>query len=74
MKCGIKAKDIRDFEKCVSKLNAIMDRIREYKPDAHIYATPDELSLMTGFSKSIEVQNKMLATTVSCPKLEAGDW
>ena len=31
---GIKAKDIRDFEKAVEKLEAVVARIRKYRPEA----------------------------------------
>ena len=34
MNQGIKAKDIRDFEKAVEKLQRVMSRINEYKPEA----------------------------------------
>ena len=37
MKQGIKAEDIHNFEKAVERLNEIIDRIRQYKPDAYIY-------------------------------------
>lgn len=43
---GIKAKDIRDFEKCVNKLNEIIERINKYKPDACIFVTDDVFYLL----------------------------
>ena len=78
MKNGIKAKDIRDFNKCVEKLNGIMERIREYKPEAHIYATPGSLNLMSGVldgrHSACEEQEQMMVVAANCAKLEAGDW
>lgn len=79
MRKGIKAKDIRDFEECAGKLNAVMKRIRGYCPEAYTYATPGELHLMAGFLEGSrhsgrEEQEEMLVTTVSVSKLEAGDW
>lgn len=75
---GIKAKDIRDFEKYANKLNQTLTRIREYCPEASYYATPDELHLMSGFSfdrdSSREEQENLLVTSVSINHLEAGDW
>lgn len=37
MKKGIKEKDIRDFEKYARKLNEVIGRIREYKPEANAF-------------------------------------
>ena len=34
MRCGIKEKDIRDFEKYANKLADVMHRILSYNPDA----------------------------------------
>lgn len=48
MKCGIKNKDIRDFEKTVRHLDAIMDRINQYNPDAEIYANMETFELHGG--------------------------
>lgn len=48
MKCGIKNKDIRDFEKAVKKLDKIMDRINAYNPDAKIYANMETFELHGG--------------------------
>lgn len=36
---GIKAKDIRDFEKCARKMNTILRRIAEYNPDVLLYVS-----------------------------------
>lgn len=37
MRKGIKEKDIRDFEKCVKKLNDILERIHEYNPKVALF-------------------------------------
>lgn len=77
MNKGIKAKDIRDFEKYAAKLNEVIKRIQEYKPEAHIYATPGELNLMAGISEDNSARDegdKMRVISVAVSKLEAGDW
>lgn len=75
---GIKAKDIRDFEKCAEKLNSIIGRIREYAPEAAVYATPNELYLMAGFlddrAPAREEQAEMVVTSRQVQALESGDW
>lgn len=46
MQKGIKEKDIRDFTKYAERLNQVMQRIREYKPEACIYASQESLCLL----------------------------
>lgn len=77
MKLGIKAKDIRDFEKYVKKLNEVINRIREYKGDAYIYATPYYLNLMAYFEynpRSQHVSNEPLVVSAPLTSLDSGDW
>ena len=77
MKLGIKAKDIRDFEKYVKKLDEVIKRIKEYKEDAYIYATPDYLNLMAYFvdnSRSIRVSVDPLVVSAPLTSLDSGDW
>lgn len=77
MKLGIKAKDIRDFEKYVKKLDEVINRIREYKEEAYIYATPSYLNLMAYFvdnSRSIHVSVEPLVESVPLTSLDSGDW
>lgn len=74
---GIKAKDIKDFEKYSQKLSEVIKRIREYQGGAYIYATPYTLNLMAYFeddSKSIRASNKPLVTSVVVENLDCGDW
>ena len=47
MKNGIKAKDIKDFEKYAQKLDDVMKRIQEYHPTANYYLNMDDLQLMS---------------------------
>ena len=44
---GIKAKDIRDFEKYAQKLDDVMKRIQTYHPTANYYLNMDDLQLMS---------------------------
>lgn len=37
MRKGIKERDIRDFEKYAKKLSDVVERIREYKPEANAF-------------------------------------
>jgi hypothetical protein len=45
MKCGIKEKDILDFEKYAKKIDEVMERILAYNPNAEIYLNMDILEL-----------------------------
>ena len=70
---GIKNKDIRDFEKTAKKLGDIIARIREYAPEAYVYATPCELSLLSGVADEQE-EKALVVASVSFLGLESGDW
>ena len=76
---GIKAKDIRDFEKHAKKLSEVIARIREYKDGAHIYVTPQQFNLMADeFSgQHGRIPGKEEDSTVAsvfCSFLDGGDW
>lgn len=45
---GVKAKDIRDFEKYVEKLNDLILRIREYCLEAQYYLANETLHILIG--------------------------
>lgn len=47
-----KVAHIREFQRCVRKLNAIMDEIHKYCPKANYYLANDNLNLMRGPSHS----------------------
>lgn len=74
----IKAKDINDFIKYATKLNEVMDRIRLYMPEAHIFATPNTLSLMLAEddpeSRDWQERATLVAAQAPVSALEAGDW
>lgn len=83
MQKGIRNKDIQNFEKYAAKLNAIIERIRAYAPEAYIYASPGELNLMAGvednkFATTLEASAKeredFLVSSVKVTSLESGDW
>lgn len=74
---GIKARDIRDFEKYAKKLNEVITRIRAYSPEAHIYATPGQFNLMSEYDKpglSIDDEEDLIVTNIFVNALEVGDW
>lgn len=73
---GIKAKDIRDFEKYVGKLNDVMKRIWAYQPSARLFATPDQLSLMAGWPEdnSGVAVDELIVAWKELTALETGDW
>ena len=76
---GIKAKDIRDFEKHAKKLNDVLGRIREYKPKAnaflacgvHVY-----LCLMSDDHCDYDRDDvsDLVVTEVDMIGFDAGDW
>ena len=45
MRKGIKAKDIRDFEKICIRLNNLMCRIHEYQPNALLYVAGESSTI-----------------------------
>lgn len=72
---GIKAKDIRDFEKYARKLNEVIERIVEYQPDARIFVTPQQINLMAGFGEDVEeTDQELVVAEVVCHYAECGDW
>lgn len=76
MKQGIKEKDIRDFEKYAKKLSNIVERIREYKPEANAYLSCEILNLMScdfrDFKRS--EQQDYVVTSVQMGQFDGGDW
>ena len=73
---GIKAKDLRDFEKCVRRLNEVNKRIMSYQPAARIYATPGTLTLVAGWEEDLcgLSQDELCVTSEDIDGLESGDW
>lgn len=70
----INKRDISDFEKACKNLSNIIDRIKKYCPEATIYATPDQLNLMSCFWDDSE-SGQENSLVVSCPiQMETGDW
>lgn len=74
MKQGVKAKDIRDFEKAVERLGEVLDRIRQYKPMAYIYVTPSQLNLMSEPNDEVSVNQELIITSKGILHLDCGDW
>ncbi len=50
---NIKEKDIEKFHKIVKDLNTLVEKIRKYEPSAHLYFTPNQANLMTGFGSCV---------------------
>lgn len=76
---GIKAKDIRDFEKYANKLNEVMNRIRENYKGEHnpiLYVTPNEIHLMWDFPDRIPFGEgeRYCVSSVKIDYIDCGDW
>lgn len=74
MKQGIKAKDIRDFEKAVERLDEVLERIRQYKPMAYIYVTPSHINLMSETNIEESANQDLIVATGTILHLDCGDW
>lgn len=76
---GIKAKDIRDFEKYAKKLNDVVGRIREYKPEANAFlvcGVQTYLCLMSDDHCDYERGrgHEFIVTEVDMMGFDGGDW
>lgn len=79
MKNGIKAKDIRDFEKYANKLVDVLSRIREYKPEANAFlvcGVQTYLCLMCDDHCDYPEteSNNFVVMEVDMPGFDGGDW
>ena len=74
MKQGIKAKDIRDFEKAVERLDEVLERIQQYKPAAYIYVAPSQINLMSEKNDEVSVNQDLIVTSGTIVNLDCGDW
>lgn len=73
---GIKEKDIRDFEKYANKLEEVLQRIREYKPEANVYLAEDTLNLMSNRTHDIYEHplQENIVTSIYMNGFDGGDW
>lgn len=74
MKQGVKAKDIRDFEKAVERLEEVLKRIQQYKPRTYIYVTPSQINLMSDHNDEEFVSQDLIVTSGTILHLDCGDW
>lgn len=79
MEKGIKAKDIRDFEKYAKKLSDVVGRIREYKPEANAFlacGVQTYLCLMSDDHCDYDRDEKidLIVTEVDMVGFDGGDW
>lgn len=76
MRQGIKEKDVREFEKCCEKLNAVMERIRTYQPEACGYFAENSMNLMSGVPQegSGDSHPERTVKTVYMPNYDGGAW
>ena len=74
MKQGIKAKDIRDFERAVERLNEVLGRIQQYKDTAYIYVTPSHINLMSEKNDEEFTNQDLIVTSKCIVNLDCGDW
>lgn len=76
---GIKAKDIRDFEKYARKLSEVVERIREYKPEANAFLAcglSSYLCLMADDHCDYDrgKSRDLIVAEVDMPGFDGGDW
>ena len=76
---GIKAKDIRDFEKYARKLSEVVERIREYKPEANAFlacGVSTYLCLMSDdhCDYGWREREDLIVTEVDMIGFDGGDW
>ena len=80
MRQGIKEKDIRDFEKHAQKLSAVLERIREYKPEANAFLACEGLSTVLYLMSDDHCdylrseQDKLIVTEVDMVGFDGGGW
>lgn len=74
MKQGIKGKDIWDFVKACNKLNDIINRINEYKPDARYYLGDSSMYLISVMNDDHKVMQDNIVANVWMPKADGGGW
>ena len=77
---NVKEEDIKKFDKLVKDLDKLVKKIRKYEPSAHLYITPNQVNLMTGYGSCVG-QGKlekdgdeyiMAQTTIF--NMDVGDW
>lgn len=73
---GIKVKDIRDFEKHCNRLVKLLEKIREYCPEAMYYMEEDGFCLLNGVphSGSDKTHYERVVAEVYMPKCDSGAW
>lgn len=78
MRQGIKEKDIRDFKKYAQKLNDVLKRIREYKPEANAFLAcglASYLCLMSDDHCDYDGDAfDLVVATVDMVGFDGGDW
>lgn len=75
MRQGIKEKDIRDFEKYAKKLSDVVERIREYKPEANGFMNEETMCLMSeDWCESSCDPNDVCVASVYMPSFDGGAW
>lgn len=75
-RASIKARDIKDFEKAAQRLNAILQRIRKYNPEANVFSAGDTLNLLSGYddeSRPSEERDAIVVSCVTITGLDSGD-
>lgn len=75
---GIKAKDIRDFEKAVKRINEVVSRISEYYPEVEVYVAKESMFLMNGPHHDVyrggSVMEENIVTSANIDRMDCGDW
>lgn len=76
----IKEADINKFNKLVKDLDTLVRKIRKYEPSAHLYITPNQVNLMTGYGSCVG-QGKLekdgdeyVMAQATILYMDVGDW
>lgn len=76
----IKEADINKFNKLVKDLDTLVRKIRKYEPSAHLYVTPNQVNLMTGYGSCVG-QGKLekdgdeyVMAQATILYMDVGDW
>ena len=74
----IKAKHVKRFEALASRMQALLEEIREYCPEANLYQECDNWNLMSGPSHTDDHACKQLqgnvVVSIYMPHTDGGAW
>ena len=77
---NIREQDIQKFENLVENLNILVKNIRKYEPSAHLYVTPSQVNLMTGYGSCVgngkleKDGDEYIMAQATILHMDCGDW